>query len=565
VAHSLTVNGLFAIFCLLCHRIPISVGVDQRLFPSNQMPLKTNAAFALYIVVAGTMCAQTSVTTDPVGFTTTSCLSSSDTYVGIPFTRPPEFSGTIQSISGSTITLNGSPGWANNQFVYSQGTQPKHYYVLLGNGGASNPKEGHIYPVAGNGSNTLTVDATTQNLSGVTANTQITLIPYWTPATVFPASDVGVSFTPTGSPPAYQTLLRMPNYSAPGINQPYAAEYYFNNGSWQRVNPAGVGDDDPLLPDGYFIVRNDNGAPTLPLTAAGSVLMKKLAVPLLTSRTQQQDNAIVMIRPVDVPLVSTGLAPIDESFTESDQLLLFGNTQRGFNKTPSAIYVFSDGWKLSTDLTTDHGNDLIPSGSALIVRKGATTDGTVFSNNSPTYPGPVPITPLQVASRKQHGNARFNLNLPNIPAPSIECRLAGPNASYTLVYTFDRPVTSADNATVTQGIGNQPTISPGPNPNQLTVNLTGVSNVQHLIVSLNGVHNTLGQTLATVSSTMDVLVADTNGDGSVNSIDSSQTKSRSGFPLTNLNYRSDVNVDGSINSIDTSLVKSKSGTGLGPN
>jgi uncharacterized protein (TIGR02597 family) len=531
------------------------------------MPLKSYLLIVAAACIGGpSLSAQTAtVTTDPVGFTTTPCLSNSDTYLGIPFTRPPEFTGTVRSANANTLTINGTPGWTNNQFVYAAGTQPKHYYLLLGDGGTTNPKEGHIYPVAGNGSNTLNVDTTFDNLTGVTANTQIILIPYWTPATIFPPSDAGISFTPTNSPPSYQTLLRVPNYSAPGINQPYAAEYYFNNGSWQRVSPAGVGDDDPLLPDGYFVVRNANGAPTLPLTTPGSVLMEKISVPLITSRTQQQDNAIAMIRPVDVPLVSTGLAPIDESFTENDQLLVFDNSQSGFNKPPRAIYVFSDGWKLSTDLTTNHGNDLIPAGSALIVRKGATTDGIVFSNNSPAYLGPVPITPLQVVSRKQHGNARFNLNLPNILAPSIECRLAGPNASYTLVYTFDRPVTSADNAALIQGISNQPTVSPGPNPNQLTLNLTGVSNVQHLIVALNGVHDTIGQTLATISTRMDVLVADTNGDGSVDSIDTSQTKSRSGFPLTKLNYRSDVNVDGSINSIDTSLVKSKSGTALGPN
>ena len=198
----------------------------------------------------------------------------------------------MQSVNGSTLTVNGNLGWRVNQFVYSAGMQPKHYYVLIGNGGTSNPKEGHIYPVASNGSNTLNVDATFDDLTGVTANTQITLIPYWTPATIFPPSNAGVSFTPTSSPPTYQTLLRVPNYSAPGINQPYAAEYYFNNGSWQRVSPAGVGDDDPLLPDGYFIVRNANGAPKLPLTALGSVLMKKLAVPILTASNQQQDNAV---------------------------------------------------------------------------------------------------------------------------------------------------------------------------------------------------------------------------------------------------------------------------------
>src|SRR5438874_9619627 len=135
--------------------------------------------------------AQTTVTTDPVGLTTTSCLGNSDTYLGIPFTRPPEFTGTVQSANANTLTINGGPGWANNQFVYAAGTQSKHYYVLIGNGGAANPKEGHIYTVASNGSNTLTINTSFDNLTGVAANTKVTLIPYWTPATIFPPSDTG--------------------------------------------------------------------------------------------------------------------------------------------------------------------------------------------------------------------------------------------------------------------------------------------------------------------------------------------------------------------------------------
>src|SRR5437763_7527444 len=332
--------------------------------------------------------AQTSITTNPVGFTITSCLANSDTYLGIPFTRPPEFTSTIQSVSGNVLTINGTPGWSDNQFVYAAGSQPKHYYVLIGNGGATNPKEGHIYPVISNGSNTLSVDAAFDNLTGIVANTQITVIPYWTPATIFPASDAGVSFTPTSSPPTYQTLLRIPSYSAPGINQPYAAEYYFNNGSWQRVSPAGGGDDDPLLPDGYFIVRNANGAPTLPLTALGSVLMKKIAVPLLTSSTQQQDNAIVMVRPVAVSLDLTGLAPIDRSFDQGDQLLLFDNAQPGFDKIQNGnyrSYVFNGGWRLASDPNTEHGSDLIAPGVAMLVRKAAYSGGSLSWANWPTY------------------------------------------------------------------------------------------------------------------------------------------------------------------------------------
>lgn len=370
-------------------------------------------AIALSSLVSLPAIGQTSVATDPVGFTTVSCLGNSDTFVSIPFTRPSEFVGAIASAAGSTVTVSGSP-WVANQFVYVAGTQPKHYYALIGHG-TSNPKEGHIYFVSGNGTNTLTVDTSQDNLTGIVPNTQLLVIPYWTPATLFPASDANVSFTPTTLTTSFKTRLLIPDYTASGINLPYSPIYFFsnnvdgttNNIGW-RVFPnitANRGDD-PLLPDGYMVVRHENGAPTLPLTSVGAVLTKKLAVPLVTSASQRQDNAVSMVRPVDVALNDTGLTPSDGSFVASppvitignrfprlkDQLLLFDNTQVGFNKSPSAIYYYSSGplrsigWKLFGDGLADHGNDLVPAGSAIVIRKAVTASGqTAFWTNSPTY------------------------------------------------------------------------------------------------------------------------------------------------------------------------------------
>lgn len=367
--------------------------------------------FPLSIVLA-----QTSVVSQPVGFVTTSCLGSSDTFVSIPFTRPPEFTGAIQSAAGNIITVSGTPGWTSNQFVYAAGSQPKRFYVLVGGGGASNPKEGHIYFVTANGSNTLTVDTTADNLTGITANTQLIVIPYWTPATVFPASDANVSFTPTASSASYQTQILVPNYSATGINLPYSPVYFFSNnvdGTSSNVGWRVVGNnttdhsDDPLLPDGYFVVRNTNGAPTLPFKGLGTVLTKKVTAPLISSSTQFQDNAVSMIRPVDVALKSTGLNSEDGSFVQTDppfsvrnpnlvlkdQLLLFDNSQVAINKQPSATYYYfvgysvrDVGWRLAGGGAVDHGNDLIPAGSAMIVRKARTVSPqTSFWTNSPTY------------------------------------------------------------------------------------------------------------------------------------------------------------------------------------
>jgi uncharacterized protein (TIGR02597 family) len=384
------------------------------MFVALRRLLVLSAVFAASLLPFAAI-AQTSVVSDPVGFLTTSCLGNSDTFVSVPFTRPLEFVGAIQSVSGSIITVTGTPGWTANQFSYAAGAQPKHYYALIGSGGASNPKEGHTYFVSANGSNTLTVDTTADNLTGITVNTQLLLIPYWTPATVFPASDANVSFTPTTSSAAYQTQILVPSYSASGINLPYGSDYFFSNnvdGTSSNVGWRIAGDDttdhsdDPLLPDGYFVVRNINGAPTLPLKAVGAVLMKKLAVPLITSSVGAQDNAVSMIRPIDVALKATGLNFADGSFvatipalsprvppTLKDKLLVFDNSQAAINKQPSATYYYfaayavrDAGWKLVGGGLTDHGNDVIPGGNGIVIRKAKNTTGqTTFWTNAPTY------------------------------------------------------------------------------------------------------------------------------------------------------------------------------------
>jgi uncharacterized protein (TIGR02597 family) len=526
---------------------------------------KSFLALGVYLFAVLKAAAQTSIFSDPVGLTTTSCLGKSDTYVSIPFTRPSEFVGTVRSAGGNTITINGTPGWSNNQFVYVPSSQPKHYYVLIGNGGTISPKEGHIYQVTGNGPNTLSVDTTSDNLTGIVVNTQVTVIPYWTLATIFPASDAGVSFTPTKSPPTYQTLLRFPNYSAPGINQPYTVEYYFNNGAWRLVsdgfnNPSDHGDD-PLLPDGYFVVRNTNSAPTLPLRALGSVLMKKVAVPLFAAQAGKQDNAVAMIRPVAVSLDATGLAPIDNTFVQNDQLLLFNNAQRQLNKRPYKIYTYSDGWRLSTDPTGDHGKDVIPAGSAMIVRKVASPDGPISWTNSPTYVTATSLLPLQAVSRKTHSGAgTFDINMPISGAEGIEPRTGGSFGNHQIMFTFASSV-SLLSASVTPGQNGAAGLAGPPivNGKRITLNLTGVTNQQVLTVNLTGVSD--GVVSSNLAIPIGILAGDTNVDHLVNNRDVNRTKPP-GRVVSPTNFTIDVNLDGQINVGDTNLVKSFLGTSL---
>ncbi len=70
-------------------------------------------------------------------------------------------------------------------------------------------------------------------------------------------------------------------------------------------------------------------------------------------------------------------------------------------------------------------------------------------------------------------------------------------------------------------------------------------------------HFTLRAPLILTGTRIDALLGDTTGNGSVNSSELTQTKSKPGETMDASNFRGDVTASGSINSSDIGLVKSK--------
>jgi uncharacterized protein (TIGR02597 family) len=332
------------------------------------------------------------VATDPVGFITTSCLANSDTYIGVPFTRPPEFTGNIASASGNVLTISGSPGWTVNQWTIGV-TPHKTYFALIGPHATSNPNEGRTYKITANDPTTLTVTVPAgDTLANIQANTQVIIIPYWTLATVFPSSDAGVSFVVSPNPIARQTQILIPDYSGSGINLSATTTYFYSGTAWHTTaDTAGDHGDDTFLPYNYFILRNAGTGTTL--TRLGGVLTKKQTIPLLTSTSHKTDNFVSVTRPIDVSLNNMGLitsgafASSPNAIALTDQLFVFNNAVAGINKSAAATYFYSGGmWHTTADTSGDHGNDLIPAGSGIIIRKGTTGAGAPqFWLNTPTY------------------------------------------------------------------------------------------------------------------------------------------------------------------------------------
>jgi len=217
----------------------------------------------------------------------------------------------------------------------------------------------------------------------------------------------------------------------------------------------------------------------------------------------------------------------------------------------------------STNVTTDGSgnasfNVSVPQiGGGQRVTSTATDPNGNTSEFSGTDPAPQPTAAF---SRKTHGGAgTFDVPLPLTGNVGIECRSGGATNDYQMIINFANPVT-VESASVTSGTGSVSNFSvSGP---QVTVNLTGVTNVQRITVTLFNVND--GTHMGDVPVSMGVLVGDVNGNAAVNASDVSLTKSQVGNAVSGSNFREDVNANGLINSVDVALVKSKVGTALPP-
>jgi hypothetical protein len=176
--------------------------------------------------------------------------------------------------------------------------------------------------------------------------------------------------------------------------------------------------------------------------------------------------------------------------------------------------------------------------------------------------GPLALEVTAAVSRKMHGAlGPFDIPLPLASTPGVECRSSGGN--HTLVFTFTNDVVSGS-ASVATETGGDVAGSPTFAGNSMTVNLTGVTDVQQIAVTLSNVTDSFSQVLPDTAVTMNMLIGDTNGSSTVNSTDIGQTKTQSGVPVTTANFRRDVTPNGTINSSDIGVVKSRSGASISP-
>jgi hypothetical protein len=131
-----------------------------------------------------------------------------------------------------------------------------------------------------------------------------------------------------------------------------------------------------------------------------------------------------------------------------------------------------------------------------------------------------------------------------------------------MIFNFLNNLTSVANASVTAGTGSITSSSIGPNPNQYTVNLTGVANQQNITVTLTGVQDSAGNNGPIISPQMGVLIGDVNGSARVDAADVSSVRQQTLQTISTANFRNDINASGRIDAADVSIARQQTLTSL---
>jgi uncharacterized repeat protein (TIGR01451 family) len=182
------------------------------------------------------------------------------------------------------------------------------------------------------------------------------------------------------------------------------------------------------------------------------------------------------------------------------------------------------------------------------------TSSTESGSGGPTATASLTVlgTPLLVSagSRKVHGAAgTFDLPLSLTPtSPTIEPR-RGP--TQTIVLSFDRPISSADNPAISEGVATFSTMSIS--GNDVVVTFTGVTDMQYVTFAIANVVSTDGGTGGSASVRIGFLVGDVNGNRVVTVADLGLVNAQLAQTTTASNFLRDINASGSISVADKAL------------
>jgi len=281
--------------------------------------------------------------------------------ISIPLDRESVFSGTVSSVSGSVITISGTPNLA------SLIAEP--HVIKIQDGSA----EGLVALVTANTTNSVTVSLQAgDSLTGVGSGTSIAIQKAWTVST----------FLSGGSIPVGAQLFAFSGSTA-GILIAPDLIFEYDGANWVDTNSFESADNVVLYPGEGYVLRNPTATPIESLAVSGVVPTSnsRVIIPNLAPGVGQ-DVPFGFLSPIDEIVGVSGLG-----FTVGDQILSFNNSTAGIVKAPTAILEYDGADWVDTDsfeaVTTTF--PLVGGASYVYRRAAAAPGGDIVWSNEQSY------------------------------------------------------------------------------------------------------------------------------------------------------------------------------------
>ena len=341
------------------------------------------AAVAALVFPAATLpsFAQTTATTDPVGFVTIAVAGNGGsgqpayTFTSIGMTNAIAYQATTTSVGGATSIVDGSSTWADNAYNGAAGVIT-HYVEIVSGLGA-----GTTYDITGTTAATHTLTLLQPLLGTIVSGASYKVRPHWTLATVF-GTGTAVTLGKGTSTTADQVQLLRGSSLETYFYQPSG----FGGEGWRKIGAAATDAGGTVIypDDGIIIARLQSAATSI--VVQGAVKTGQTSIPVLAGYT-----LLGNVYASGMTLTSSGLYTGDPNTgvavgtsTTADQIQFWNPGTLGLDTyfyQPSGFG--GAGWRKIGAAATDAGITPIPVGTAILINR---IGGAAFNWIAPQHP-----------------------------------------------------------------------------------------------------------------------------------------------------------------------------------
>jgi uncharacterized protein (TIGR02597 family) len=341
------------------------------------LELKKIALAASIALLAAPAFAQTTATTDPVGFITLNVTAGSVgspayAHLGLGLTRSVSYQGSAETSTGAQTTIvDNEAVWVDNQFNGAAGA----FYVEI----TSGPGAGTTYDIAGTAGATKTLTLAQPLAASIVNGASFKVRQHWTIGSVFgPLNESGLQGGALAT--ADQILI----WNGTGFDTYYYKTVGLGGTGWRSSTSTSIDKQSQIIypEDGLVLKR-------IPQTQVDIVLMGAVKTGVSSYPVVLGYNYLANVCAAPMTLASSGLFTSDPNtgvvggaLGTADQVLIWNGTGYStyYYKT---VGLGGTGWRSSSSTSADASSVSIPVGSTVVVNR---KNGTAFNWVIPQHP-----------------------------------------------------------------------------------------------------------------------------------------------------------------------------------